>query len=145
MQFNGLLARIYVTYMTYKCHICLKIGEIERRMASEAYRYTESTANQGTVMSQKKLVKQLLKKLDKLESDREKLIDKLAKALDKLDKKVAAKKAPAKKVPAKKVAAKKVAAKKTPTKKTPARKAPAKKVAAKKTAPTKTVNADQAS
>ena len=43
-------------------------------------------------MSQKKLVKQLLKKLDKLESDREKLIDKLAKALDKLEKKVAAKK-----------------------------------------------------
>ena len=43
-------------------------------------------------MSQKKLVKQLLKKLDKLESDREKLIDKLAKALDKLDKKVATKK-----------------------------------------------------
>lgn len=38
-------------------------------------------------MSQKKLVKQLLKKLDKLEADREKLIDKLAKALDRLDKK----------------------------------------------------------
>ena len=39
-------------------------------------------------MSQKKLVKDLMKKLDKLESDREKLIDKLAKALDKLEKKV---------------------------------------------------------
>ena len=33
-------------------------------------------------MSQKKLVKQLLKKLDKLEAEREKLIDKLAKALE---------------------------------------------------------------
>jgi hypothetical protein len=49
-------------------------------------------------MSQKKLVKQLLKKLDKLEADREKLIDKLAKALDKLEKK-----APAKKVVSKKI------------------------------------------
>ena len=51
-------------------------------------------------MSQKKLVKQLLKKLDKLEADREKLIDKLAKTLDKMDKKAVPKKAPAKKVAA---------------------------------------------
>ncbi len=58
-------------------------------------------------MSQKKLVKNLFKKLDKLEADREKLIDKLAKALEKLEKKEAAKKTPAKKVAAKKVAAKK--------------------------------------
>ena len=51
-------------------------------------------------MSQKKLVKQLLKKLDKLEAEREKLIDKLAKALDKLEKKTPAKKVVAKKAPA---------------------------------------------
>ena len=38
-------------------------------------------------MSQKKLVKQLSKKLDKLEIDREKLIDKLSKAMEKMDKK----------------------------------------------------------
>ncbi|WP_197712261.1 hypothetical protein [Polynucleobacter necessarius] len=46
-------------------------------------------------MSQKKLVQQLLKKLDTLETDREKLIDKLGKALDKLAKKVPAKTQPA--------------------------------------------------
>ena len=86
----------------------------------------------GKIMSQKKLVKQLMKKLDKLESDREKLIDKLAKALDKLEKKEVTKK-PAKPT-AKTAPAKKVAAKKTP-----AKKAPRKKVAAKKTARKKTV------
>ncbi len=37
-------------------------------------------------MSQKKLIKDLFKKLDKLEADREKLIDKLTKALEKLEK-----------------------------------------------------------
>ena len=53
-------------------------------------------------MSQKKLVKQLMKKLDKLESEREKLIDKLGKALDKLELKEATKKPAAKKTAAKK-------------------------------------------
>ena len=65
-----------------------------------------------------------MKKLDKLESDREKLIDKLANALDKLDKKEVAKKSAAKKVvakkpPAKKAPRKKVAAKKAPKAPTP--------------------------
>ena len=72
-------------------------------------------------MGDKKLVKDLIKKLDKLESEREKLIDKLAKALDKLEKKGAAKnpvvkkvKAPSKKTVIKKVATKKATAKKAP-------------------------------
>ena len=119
----------------------MKIAEIERRMVSEANQCTKTTVNQGIVMSQKKVVKQLLKKLDKLESDREKLIDKLAKALDKLEKKVANKKAPAKKS----APAKKVATKKSPAKKAVAKKAPAKKAAAKKTTPAKSVNSGQAS
>ena len=38
-------------------------------------------------MSQKKLVKELTKKLDRLEADREKLTAKLAKAIEKLEKK----------------------------------------------------------
>jgi len=60
-------------------------------------------------MGDKKLVKDLIKKLDKLESEREKLIDKLAKALDKLEKKGAAKKPVVKKVkaPSKKTVGKK--------------------------------------
>ena len=73
-------------------------------------------------------MKQLMKKLDKLESDREKLIDKLANALDKLDKKEVAKKSVAKKVTTKKTPSKKVVAKKPPAKKAPRKKVAAKKV-----------------
>lgn len=119
--------------MTYYCHICLKLDRIERRINWRYPNTMNPPINQGIRMSQKKLVKQLLKKLDKLESDREKLIDKLAKALDKLDKKVVTKKTPAKKAAVKKTPAKKALAKKAPTKKSPTKKAPAKKAAAKKT------------
>ena len=66
-----------------------------------------------------------MKKLDKLESDREKLIDKLAKALDKLEQKEATKK-----TAAKKSASGKAPAKKSPRKKVVSKKAPAKKVEA---------------
>lgn len=130
---EAIYKEINVIKVTYKCHICLKMTRIERRICVKTYQYTYLQTNPGRVMSQKKLVKQLFKKLDKLESDREKLIDKLAKALDKLEKKVATKKTPAKKSPpAKKVPVKKAVAKKSAAKKAPAKKAAAKKAPANK-------------
>jgi DNA polymerase III alpha subunit len=70
-------------------------------------------------MGQKKLVKELIKKLDRLEKDREKLITKLAKALDKLEKKEAPK-ADSKKPVTKKAPLKKAPSEKRVTKKTSA-------------------------
>ena len=114
------------------CHKCLKIRVIKRRINSRNINTTKPSINLGINHESKEASQTTIKKLDKLESDREKLIDKLAKALDKLDKKVATKKTSAKKSATKKAPAKKVPAKKAAAKKAPAKKAAAKKVPAKK-------------